>query len=80
MMVPNLRTAAGEYIAPERIEGTLTKTGLVQQIFVHGNPFESSVVAVVVPNQAELTCVPTSPCALSVQHCRLIAAGVPCKR
>ena len=48
--------AAGEYIAPERIEGTLTKTSLVQQIFVHGNPFESSVVAVVVPNQAELTC------------------------
>ncbi len=76
---------AGEYIAPERIEGALKKAPLVQQIFVHGNPFESALVAVVVPNPDELRrawptraaphcfcCLRRPPCA--TQTCR---RGVP---
>lgn len=46
--------AAGEYVAPERIEGTLKKASIVQQVFVHGNSFESCVVAVVVPDETTL--------------------------
>ena len=45
---------AGEYIAPERIEGALKKASAVQQVYIHGNSFESSLVAVVVPTEAEL--------------------------
>lgn len=45
---------AGEYIAPERIEGNLKKANIVQQVYVHGNSFESSLVAVVVPHASEL--------------------------
>ena len=50
------RLCAGEYIAPERIEGALKRAPMVQQVFVHGNPFESALVAVVVPDAAELRC------------------------
>jgi long-subunit acyl-CoA synthetase (AMP-forming) len=52
---------AGEYVAPERIEGTLKKASVVQQVFVHGNSFESCVVAVVVPNEKALRYRPLSP-------------------
>lgn len=46
--------SAGEYIAPERIEGALKKATAVQQVYIHGNSFESSLVAIVVPTEAEL--------------------------
>ena len=41
-------------MAPERIEGTLKKASVVQQVFVHGNSFESCVIAVVVPDEKAL--------------------------
>ena len=50
---------AGEYIAPERIEGVLKKAGALQQAYIHGNPFESSLVAIVVPDEAELRYSPS---------------------
>ncbi|BDA49779.1 Long chain acyl-CoA synthetase 4 [Coccomyxa sp. Obi] len=37
------KLAQGEYIAPERIEGVLKKAGAVQQVYIHGNPFESAL-------------------------------------
>ena len=43
-------------MAPERIEGTIKKASVVQQIFVHGNSFESCVLAVVVPDEKTLRC------------------------
>ncbi len=43
---------AGEYIAPEMIEGALRKAGAVQQVFVHGEPGASALVAVAVPSEA----------------------------
>ncbi|EIE18699.1 long chain acyl-CoA synthetase 4 [Coccomyxa subellipsoidea C-169] len=48
------KLSQGEYIAPERIEGALKKASAVQQVYIHGNSFESSLVAVVVPTEAEL--------------------------
>ena len=49
-------------MAPERIESALKKATVVQQVFVHGNSFESCVVAVVVPDEKALrhVCPPTS--------------------
>ena len=47
-------------MAPERIEGTLKKAAVVQQVFVHGNSFESCVVAVVVPDEKALRYGPLS--------------------
>ena len=41
-------------MAPERIESALKKATVVQQVFVHGNSFESCVVAVVVPDEKAL--------------------------
>ena len=49
-----LMSCAGEYVAPERIEGTLKKASVVQQVYVYGNSFESCVVAVVVPDEKVL--------------------------
>lgn len=46
---------AGEYIAVEKIEAVYKKNPLVEQIWVYGNSFESTLVAVVVPNGAALT-------------------------
>ncbi|KAF9896052.1 hypothetical protein BX616_008238, partial [Lobosporangium transversale] len=42
--------AQGEYIAPEKIENVLgARCNLVQQIYVHGDSLESTLVSVVIP-------------------------------
>ncbi len=45
---------AGEYIAPEKIEGVLSKSAIVQQALVCGSSMESSLVAVIVPFEQDL--------------------------
>ena len=45
---------AGEYIAVEKVEAVYKKSPLVEQIWVYGNSFESTLVAVVVPNEDAL--------------------------
>lgn len=44
------KLAQGEYVAPERLEGIFAKDPAVQQIFIHGNSNESTLVAVIVPD------------------------------
>jgi long-chain acyl-CoA synthetase len=46
--------SAGEYIAVEKVEAVYKKNPLVEQIWVYGNSFESTLVAVVVPNEDAL--------------------------
>ena len=58
------KLSQGEYIAPERLEGIYAKNKLVQQIFIHGNSNESSLVAVVVPNEEEFKAIGSSTHAL----------------
>eukprot|EP00884_Botryococcus_braunii_P002561 jgi/Botrbrau1/12305/Bobra.0205s0004.1 len=48
------KLAQGEYIAPEKIEGVLSKSAVVQQALVTGTSMESSVVAIIVPFEADL--------------------------
>lgn len=45
----------GEYIAVEKVEGTFKQAAVVEQIWVYGNSFKSTLVAVVVPKKAALT-------------------------
>ena len=45
---------AGEYIAVEKVEAMYKKSSLVEQIWVYGNSFESTLVAVVVPTEEGL--------------------------
>lgn len=49
------KLSQGEYIAPENLENVYCRNRYVAQIFVFGNSLESQLVAVVVPDQENLT-------------------------
>ncbi|KAI7842012.1 hypothetical protein COHA_004213 [Chlorella ohadii] len=48
------KLSQGEYIAVEKVEGVYKKNTNLEQIWVYGNSFESSLVAVVVPLPGKL--------------------------
>lgn len=48
------KLAQGEYISPEKIEIILTKSELIEQVFIFGDSLQSSLVAIVVPNEEML--------------------------
>lgn len=41
----------GEYIAPEKIENLYVRSKYVAQVFVYGNSYKSTLVAIIVPEQ-----------------------------
>ncbi|HBP22524.1 MAG TPA: hypothetical protein DEA08_32685, partial [Planctomycetes bacterium] len=49
-----VKLAQGEFVAPERIEGALMQCPLVEQLVVHADSLQASVVALVVPNEGTL--------------------------
>jgi long-chain acyl-CoA synthetase len=48
------KLAQGEYIAVEKLESAYSETGIVEQIWVYGNSYESYLLAVVVPKERDL--------------------------
>jgi len=48
------KLAQGEYVAVEKVEATFKKFDMLEQIWVYGNSFESSLVAVCVPVESKL--------------------------
>ncbi|KAI8639886.1 hypothetical protein BD408DRAFT_484526 [Parasitella parasitica] len=54
------KLAQGEYIAPEKIENVYVKNPMITQIFIDGDPLQSALVAVVVPDSAELSSIAKS--------------------
>nr|XP_054773184.1 long-chain-fatty-acid--CoA ligase 5-like [Lytechinus pictus] len=49
------KLSQGEYVAPEKIENVLMRSPLVGQVFVHGESLQSYNIAVIAPEEEELT-------------------------
>ena len=47
-----LKLAQGEFVAPENLAVIFAKSTLISQIYIHGDPVKSYLVAVVVPSNA----------------------------
>lgn len=45
------KLSQGEYVAPEKIENVLIQSLLIGQAFVHGDSLQSSLVAVIIPDE-----------------------------
>lgn len=44
----------GEYIAPEKIENIYVRSKYVAQVFIYGNSYKSSLIAIIVPEETVL--------------------------
>jgi long-chain acyl-CoA synthetase len=49
------KLSQGEYVAPEKLENIYSESPLIMQIFVFGDPIESELVAIIVPDVAACT-------------------------
>jgi len=49
------KLSRGEYVAPDKVEQIYKSSSYIDQVFVHGDSLKSCVVAVIVPNQREIT-------------------------
>jgi len=49
-----MKLAQGEYVALEKIENLYSSSSLIEQIFVHGDSLQDYIVAVIVPQPAQL--------------------------
>ncbi len=50
------KLAQGEYIAPEKLENIYVQSKYVQQIFIHGDSLQTSIIAIIVvdPDTAKI--------------------------
>ncbi|KAF4654170.1 hypothetical protein FOL47_010108 [Perkinsus chesapeaki] len=52
------KLSQGEYVSAERVENVITQSPLIAQAFVHGNSFQSCLVAIIVPDFENLQSLP----------------------
>jgi long-chain acyl-CoA synthetase len=52
-----MKLAQGEYVALEKIENLYSSNPLIAQIYVHGDSLQSYLLAVVIPDPAQLAAV-----------------------
>ena len=46
-----VKLSHGQFISPEYLQGIFTQSSFIEQIYIHGDPYQDCITAVVVPNQ-----------------------------
>jgi len=55
-----MKLAQGEYVALEKIENLYSSNPVIAQIYVHGDPLQSYLLAVIIPDPIQLAAVASS--------------------
>lgn len=74
-----MKLSQGEYVALEKVESTHSVLSEIAQIYVHGDSLQPYLVAVIVPDQVQLSSIASKVLGMKLSPTDLAALSAACK-